>query len=418
MLRPSLLKAVGAVSIWAAASSSLMVGKLVSSDVLVMGNYHGYISPDVASELHDKYGFKVDYFEHDHIVKEKFDKGIYDMAVVSTSVLSEIRSSNSVHKLDWSKFTSTSTSTSKEDLFTDLVKEMSKESLLDYGIPYFVQKLGFYYTGPKITSLSGSVSFSTLIQAISHDKRFKSDGKTPKLGLIDDPRTVLSLSRRVKGHDDINPSDHEYLSSEDILNDYKALISLGLNSSQLGSNFLFINPDSSKMVDALSNGDIKGAFMYNGDGLFAANGGNLNAEVKAEEFHEVEISDNIYFLDFVVLSPHLKGEKLEKAYNLAKELLFLKAEHESNPFSKNNEEYGSMVVRNFDYVQYPPVLKKLHEKLDCYFSNESNLKDLKQKIIKTEKPTNKDIKKSFEAFLDSRRKSDMLIAYENFKLML
>nr|WP_052663358.1 spermidine/putrescine ABC transporter substrate-binding protein [Mycoplasma haemofelis] len=417
MLRPSLLKVVGAVSAWAAASSSLMVGKLVGSDVLVMGNYHGYISPEVVSELHGKYGFKVDYFEHDHIVKEKFNKGIYDMAVVSTSVLSEMKNSNSVLKLDWSKLTSTSTP-DKKDLFTDLVKEMVGNDLLDYGIPYFVQRLGFYYTGSKISSLEGSVSFSTLINIISHEERFRSDGKTPKLGLIDDPRTVLSLSRRVKGHDDINPSGHEYRGADDILNDYKVLISSGLNSSQLGNNFLFINPDSSKMVDALSNGDIKGAFMYNGDGLFAANGGNIKAEIKDGEFHEVEISDNIYFLDFVTLSPHLKEKKLEKAYSLAKDLLFLTNTNESDPLKKSGEEYEEMVVRNFDYVQYPPVLKKLNEKLDNYFQGEAKLKELKQKIIKTEKPQNKDIKKSFETFFDSRRKSDMLIAYENFKLLL
>ncbi|OAL10236.1 spermidine/putrescine ABC transporter substrate-binding protein [Candidatus Mycoplasma haematobovis] len=440
-------KLVAGLSVWVTASSGLLLGKAGSSNDLVFGNYSDYISSDVAQELRKKYKLRVDLFDYDHLVKERFQKGIYDIAVVSTSVLSELKSSGVAMKLDWSILlkeednvggsgnTSSEQKTSKDavGLFTDIVQYMSKD-LLDYGIPYFVQKLGFYYRGEKIKDLQEPVTFKTLIEKISNDNRFHSKNGKAQLGLIDDPRTVLSLARKVKGHEDVNPSDNEYKTSDSILNDYKTLITSGLSRNKLGENFLYMTPDSGPLVDALSSGDIQGAFMYNGDGLFAAEGGNAELDMEGDKFHYVKLSENIFFLDFLTFSAKMTEHKKTNAYKMAKELLFITNKNKDNPFKEKSKlssesegddgkEYEEMAVRNFNDVLYTPTLKSVYEKLkNCYFKDEDEKKSInattKHEILKVEKSENHSIDKEFEKQLDAQKKSDMLIAYSNFKLLV
>ncbi|OAL10239.1 hypothetical protein A6V39_02230 [Candidatus Mycoplasma haematobovis] len=451
-------KLVAGLSVWVTASSGLLLGKAGSSNDLVFGNYSDYISSDVAQELRKKYKLRVDLFDYDHLVKERFQKGIYDIAITSTSVLSELKSSGAALKLDWSKLlTKENDSTSSIDnntpktvedarkLFTEIVQDMSQD-LLEYGIPYFIQKLGFYYRGNEIENLKKDqpVTFKKLIEVISSDNRFHSKDGKPKLGLIDDPRTVLSLARKVGNKQDVNPSKEEYKNSQLILDDYRQLINAGLDKNKLGENFLYMTPDSGPLVDALSSGDIKGAFMYNGDGLFAASGGNASKEINANDFHYVELSENIFFLDFLTLSANMSDSKKEKAYGLAKDLLFLKNDKEdvlrkqnkkskgenglSNSVaaaedSEDDEEspYEEMVVRNFDEVQYTPTLKSVYDKLEEYFKDEKDelIKGTtKHEIIKVEKPKTGTLSQEYERQLDSRQKNDMLIAYSNFKLLV
>ncbi|OAL10235.1 hypothetical protein A6V39_02210 [Candidatus Mycoplasma haematobovis] len=449
---------------WVTAASGLLIGKSSNSNDLVFGNYSDYISSDVAQKLREKYQLRVDLFDYDHLVKERFQKGIYDIAITSTSVLSELKSSGVAMKLDWSKLLGDETISQGNEvnngqqlnkpkktiedaraLFTDIVKDMSHD-LLEYGIPYFVQKLGFYYRGEKIKDLQEPVTFKTLIEKISNDNRFHSKNGKPQLGLIDDPRTVLSLARKVGNKQDVNPNEDEYKNSESILNDYKKLISAGLDKKVMGDNFLYMTPDSGPMVDALSNKDIQGAFMYNGDGLFAANGGNAELKIKETDFHHVELSENIFFLDFLTFSNKMSEEKKDKAYKLAKDLLFLKDEVK-NPFRKEGEDsgdvdsvvssvgseeeegdkpYEEIVAQNFDEVQYTPTLEKVYSALNKYFKDDSDDSDdeelvkesTKHEIIKVDKPANGKLSQDYERQLDSQQKSDMLIAYSNFKLLI
>ncbi|OAL10240.1 hypothetical protein A6V39_02235 [Candidatus Mycoplasma haematobovis] len=464
-------KLVIGISAWATAASGLLIGRSWSSNDIVFGNYSDYISSDVAQELREKYQLRVDLFDYDHLVKERFQKGIYDMAIVSTSVLSELKSSNAAMKLDWSKLLKkedvtnsgngqldSNTALSKaRELFTDIVKDMSHD-LLEYGIPYFVQKLSFYYIGDPIEGLRDGqkVSFKDLVNKVSNEPRFKSQGGKPQLGLIDDPRTVLSFARKVAGKQDVNPKENDYPDSNSILKDYRSLIDNGLSRDKLGKDFLLMSPDSGTLVDALSGGDIKGAFMYNGDGLFAAYGGNAKKE--PEKFHTVELSENIFFLDFLTFSEKMPKHKLENAYKLAKDLLFITEANKENPFKRkggdgsskeeeNDEEdstdasnngedddeppYEEMAIRNFDEVGYTPTLKSVYEKLDKdYFDindepakpategTEKIKSKLKSKIIKVEKTVGGKLEHEYEKQISAQQKSDMLIAYSNFKLLI
>ncbi|OAL10237.1 spermidine/putrescine ABC transporter substrate-binding protein [Candidatus Mycoplasma haematobovis] len=421
---------------WVTAASGLLIGKSSNSNDLVFGNYSDYISSDVAQELREKYQLRVDLFDYDHLVKERFQKGIYDIAITSTSVLFELKSSNAVLKLDWSKLlgksneqTQNSESKTVEDarkLFTEIVRDMSHD-LLEYGIPYFVQKLSFYYTGKPIEALGKGkkVKFKDLVEIVSSDSRFHSKNGKAQLGLIDDPRTVLSLARKVVGKQDVNPKEHEYRTSQEILSDYRYLIDSGLNKDRMGENFLYMTPDSGPMVDALSGGDIKGAFMYNGDGLFASAGGNAKKKIKDGEFHTVELAENIFFLDFLTFSSKMSKEKQEKAYEMAKKLLFISDENKDDPFKEDeNEKYVEMMARNFDDVWYTPTLDSVYRKLEKYFEDEDeDAKGLvkgktKHEIIKVEKTEGGNLEHDYEKQLSSQKKSDMLIAYSNFKLLV
>ncbi|OAL10238.1 hypothetical protein A6V39_02225 [Candidatus Mycoplasma haematobovis] len=445
---------------WVAASSGLLLGKSSNSNDLVFGNYSDYISSNVAQELREKYQLRVDLFDYDHLVKERFQKGIYDIAITSTSVLSELKSSGAALKLDWSRLlgngtndgnvgrtesnvSETGNSKTVEDarkLFTEIVQDMSQD-LLEYGIPYFIQKLGFYYRGEEIAGLKDQqpVTFSKLIEEISKDDRFKSKDGKPKIGLIDDPRTVLSLARKVAGKQDVNPKESEYSSSEAILKDYRTLINKGLSIENLGNNFLLMSPDSGTLVDALSSKSIEGAFMYNGDGYFASEGGNAKEEINEKDFHYVNLSENIYFLDFLTFSSKMSPDKQEKAYGLAKKLIFIGNTEE--PFKKQAKQegeeeakYEEMAIRNFDYVGYTPTLQSVYGKLYKYLNDEDDTSETedtlsstedesvkwtkKHEILKVEKPKTGTLSQEYERQLDSQQKNDMLIAYSNFKLLV
>lgn len=157
------------------------------------------------------------------------------------------------------------------------------------------------------------------IEEISKHARFKSRRGSSKLGLIEDPRTVLSLARFSEDETSVNPG-YAYDRYDSIYKDYKKLLKK-LNRANMGRNFLYLDGTSSRLVDALVSGSINGAIMYNADCLYASYGGNLGEEHKPSQLHIVNISNDIYFLDFLVMSSRLSPDKEKRVYEFYQSIL-------------------------------------------------------------------------------------------------
>lgn len=146
-------------SAWVCAAGGLVSLKVAnySSDAIILGNYEDYMSPHMEEQMGEKYGIRMDYFTHDQAVGDRFRNGTYQMAVVSTSILEELIQSQLVKKLDWSRLVSDQTKNNPKELFTDVVKKIVEgngtDKFLDYGVPYFMNKLSFCYSGDAIPSL-------------------------------------------------------------------------------------------------------------------------------------------------------------------------------------------------------------------------------------------------------------------------
>ncbi|WP_369408484.1 spermidine/putrescine ABC transporter substrate-binding protein [Candidatus Mycoplasma haematohominis] len=397
---------------------------------------------------------------HDQVVHDRFSKGIYDMSVVSTSILEELMESDLVNEIDWKKLELLTRHTHNGDyknakdyekidngweaisLFSGIVRAIlqSNPNLIRYGIPYFMNKLSFCYRGTEIDGLKGKVTWKTLVEEISKDSRFYSKNGKSKLGLMDDPRTVLSLSRFVAGEKSVNPAPGLYRDHSSIYDTYTELLKY-LNKNKMGSNFLFLSPYSSALVDSLAYGDIKGAIMYNADCLYTSYGGNLGLNYVPHDLHLVDIETDIYFLDFIVISNKLSETKIEKVYEFYKKMLMnghnkgrkILSTNKQDSYDETSEEYLYEPTQNFDYVRYTPVLRNLHtHAARRYFNDDSEMgsitdskkqeemKQLRRRAMATPwvQSTSKDIKNLYESSFSSKTKSDMLIAFEKFKAHL
>lgn len=457
-------KTILGVVTWVSSLTGLAVTKYVNTpkDPIILGIYEDYMDPKLSIHAGNKYQIYSDYFIHDQVVQDRFKKGIYDVAVVSTSILEELINSKLARPIDWKDLNLNKWQSTKErkdnkaqeliekgedsiSLYTSVVRAIlnSKKKLINYGIPYFMNKLSFCYRGTPIEGLhQDPVTWKKLFEVITKEKRFRSKRGKSQLGLIEDQRTILSLARFVAGEKNVNPTfEKTHKNHQFISHTYNSLISSGFNSKQMGRNFLFLSPNSSALVDSLVDGDIQGSIMYNADCLYASYGGNVSDENPPKDLNLVKISNNIFFLDFLVISEKLSEKKRKKVYEFYKEVVMnghnvgKKILDKEDDAGDDDQEYKYKAARNFDYVRYTPVLRNLNRKVqEEYFCDDETLDGEeysahKDKIIKLRKEAAeiswqsqprfyKNIKNLYETAFSPKTKSDMLIAFEKFKIHL
>ena len=381
-----------------------------SKSDFVFGNYSSYMAPNVKKILSNKYGVSFDTYENSDAIAYNFKKNNMDLAVSTSYETSSLIKNNLLKKLDWPSIDkSINDSNDALKLFTPAVQNIltsvdynndgRNDNLLDYAIPYFVQDLVFIYRGEK-ANISDNASWIEVFEFIKNDKRFnpnRMNSNLPLLGIIDDSRTVFSLSKIVNKQKDINPTNNE--SIESLLSSYINLIPY---ISNFGPKSVLFS-DSNSLLNKIANNELNGAIIYNGDGIFSAFGGDDGISIDDDTFHAIKPTDTLVALDLVVINKKISNENLNKSYDIMNDLCL--------KFDSSIYE-DEISYLNFDYVNYTPALSSLYDfiKNGNYFNGPLKIKFLK--LFELNK--NNLVEKS----ITNLTKSNLLFAYVCFKQRL
>ncbi|AGX89286.1 hypothetical protein PRV_02800 [Mycoplasma parvum str. Indiana] len=354
-----------------------------SNNEIVLATYQSYISNELASEANSKFGVQTVYFENDRDILSGFKTGAYDLAIISSSTLEEAIEKKIVKPIDWAKFSSLNQDLKdklksfKENqnekiqgfnsLYSPIVNNFFKEKpqLSEYGLPYFLSYFTFAYKCkdcPKELDNS-SGNWGEQFQSIINQK--EKDNKSFKLGIIEDEVTILSLSKLSSKEYKDKKSWKDNQNSKDFFSQYKELSKLGLRSKNRDSS-IFMNSDSALMSEMFIKDQLQGVFMYNGDALYSYKELKNNNEERAKDFRLLNISPSLWLLDQIAISYKINGEKEEKIYRFLDKLLFSGAINNKNKEietqkTESNNIKNSWAWRNFEFLQYTPVLKEMQE---------------------------------------------------------
>lgn len=263
---------------------------------------------------------------------------------------------------------------------------------MDYGIPYFLQDFIFAYRGEQIPEISNASTWAEAIDLISTNDRFKPKNNKPNLMAIDDARTMFSIPSLISTNN-VNPKNNESIGS---LSDKYYKLSSKINN--LGNNVMKLNTDANAVLNDLATNSVNGAFLFNGDALYASYGGDDGVSIDEQDFHIVKPSDTLVALDLFVFNKNMKSDKLDKAYKVVNELCL--------SFDTSDPE-NSLIYENFDYVNYTCTLKSLN---DYVKSNYFDL-SIQEEIYDIATPT----VDSLEISIDNLTKSNLSFAWINFK---
>ncbi len=397
-------------------ASLIAVSLTVGKRDFVLANYQSYMSPTVQKELKNKYGVSFDSFENVEGAKKLITSNSADIVNTTTYEVVNWSKEGIIQKLDWTKFNLPGITTAQDalSLFTPSVQAILQaydlngngvmhevdDNLLNYGIPYFLQDLVFAYRGNEIPELSGNVTWKQTIDAIVKDERFHSTNQPHLIGL-DDPRTIYSIPKAMQDND-INPP--QGASASDLIDTYTILRN---ELNQLGHLPIKLNSDSVTVLNSVADGkDIKGGFMFNGDAIYAASGGDNGVIDPNVGFHIVKPTDNAVALDMMVLNKNLGGDNLNKAYDLLKDL--------SLTFDNANPEQ-SITYQNFDNVNYTTPLKDLYDYIissDYFESDETKTNAFEIDV------SSSNVLHKVELPIDDLTKSNFSFAWIDFKAHL
>ncbi|GAA5414650.1 hypothetical protein [Ureaplasma ceti] len=320
-------------------------------------------------------------------------------------------------------------------------------NLLEYSIPYFLQDFVFAYRGPKIKSLNSDSSFYDIFKYIT-DSKIKNNrflGGNSKVMMVKDARTewdVAKLIREVKNNVpdeqiNINPGwgyNSSYNANEPIsktnerwINHHGWTMKKGVQAKRndapdinwlikqyetisnfykgLNPNTITLNTNSSPILNKLASNQIKGAFLYNGDAVYSAAGGDNASNTPnlpefgkdcnpQNEFHFIMPKQNFLAMDGITIDSYTQGQQLQKVYQIAYDVSLsglptYKVNSKGQPVGKNgqvlteaeqknpanyvvenksymamgdedkdgNYTFGSM--QNFDFVNYTPCYQNL-----------------------------------------------------------
>lgn len=414
-----------------------------SNDKIIFANYQSYMSVEIQNQFEKKYNTKFLSYGTNEEIESKF-KNFYDIAIPSVYEQIELIKKGYLLKLDWNVFDITVNGTKitnglqardTDGLFTNSIRTAitltdknyqqegiisSSESILDYGIPYFLQKFIFAYKGSEIPSLSQTKSWEEILNDINSnnpiDDRFKPN-KERKIGVIDDVRSVYGLSNLIfTNNQSVNPSD-KITSINDFENVYKTF------SDNFYKGYTYFNSDSNQIITGLANhypNGLSSAIAYNGDVLYAATGGGIYDEVDPNNFHITNLDKSLIALDMVVINKKNQNQtnKLNQIYQMIRELVLSgTSDNDGEIYSldeSGNYIYNSM--NNFDFVNYTSPLYKINEYVENgnYFSySNQQLNQLCKKIYQINIDENSF--NLFEKNISDLSKSNMQYAYYRIK---
>ncbi len=354
---------------------------------IVIANFESYMAEGLIHNVEEEFDHQTQflYYGTNEEIDRKFPMN-YDVATPSSYQAINMLNNGWLKKLDWSKFglhdpdhpeIAITNGHEALSLFTEPVQQIitewsvglkiaDDENLLDYCIPYFLQTWVFAYKGNKINGLENNTSWSRTLSYISNksdqgDERFKKPGV--KLACVDDNRSVYGISHLIQDErkhpnnpDAWTLNPEAGASSDDYINTYNNL------KNSFNQNSFWLNSDSGSVLNSFSdpNGNI-GAFAYNGDILYAAQGADTyDVDYDVGNMQCVTPDKTLFALDMMVVNEKEQGEKLDKIYDILKYMLLDHVdsyEDIKDVDEKDNYKYGPMY--NFEFIQYTDVFKTI-----------------------------------------------------------
>ncbi|MDE6472991.1 MAG: hypothetical protein K2K73_01090 [Ureaplasma sp.] len=411
--------------------TSMMLTSCSTANHFVFGNFQSYMSPNVKNSL-DKQLKNVNWqsFASNNEIPTYLTNKTINASVASNNMIVKLKDYSMIEKIDWSLFNLIKTSNPNnpddyelvknsndlEGVVTDLTfkvategfKEFGIDNLLDYCFPYFLQNFVFVYRGKEIPELSGdNVTFTDIFRIINKDPRFLSNQAKPNVLMVKDSRTIYGLSQILADEQKIlngenievninpdvgliNDSSKESKSIEDLISDYR-----NVKNAITDKNLkIGLNSDSNVLINKIVLNEVQGAFMYNGDAVFAGLGGDYGGSYynnqyvdypDIDNFHVVVPKNTLIALDGIVLNKENNQTQKEESLKIAYDLTISGANIEkfnewNTPLDFTNEEieqldprnlnildkndddsYTYLVTENFDYINYTPTLQKLYD---------------------------------------------------------
>lgn len=347
--------------------NSFIVTSCFQSSTIVYGNYESYMSPDIAKKVAKDHGVTFDVYGTDDNVASDFKNNIYDIGTVSAAVLVEMQKKGLLKKIDWNKLKELKKRKSEDEVkneedpcnwFTDAIKKISNSyeiDILEYGVPYFVQSFVFAYWSKE--SLPDEIqTWEEILNWIKNNSSGFFEGRQ-RLICVEDPRSLFSVSDLIyhsSDRSDNNATDKEKNGCvQDVLRKYNSVFSsftklLSRKALNWSRNVALMNSDGTIVANELASHGAAGGFMFNGDALLAAHGGEYyesDSPLPGVNFYVIHPNPTPITLDMIVINENSSKEKMERIYKT----IFDIAIDKENAFD------------NFDEVQYTSPLVSVNE---------------------------------------------------------
>lgn len=363
---------------------------LVGKNQFVFGNFQSYMAPSVMNNIQNKYDVNWQYYGTNAEIPTYIKNKTLNAAVATNNMIAQLALQKEIQPINWAEFHLWNTKENKpvegywdlkgivSDVIWNLCQQVADEinlpgldghqpNLLEYCVPYFLQDFVFAYRGTEIPQLQENSSFYQIFNYITgknnngiEDKNDELNnrflGSNSKVMMIKDARTVYDVSKLIEADKNNVPSEKinvnpgwtdnlnntgkpgsDYIMNTNNLNgsDAPSISDLVENYDivsnyykGLNPNTITLNTDSSIVLNKLANNEIKGAFLYNGDAIYSASGGdnasnspnlpNFNPNYKGpNEFHVVIPKNNFLAMDGIVFNSSISGNILKKAYDIA-----------------------------------------------------------------------------------------------------
>ncbi|WP_052663042.1 hypothetical protein [Mycoplasmoides pirum] len=380
---------------------------------LIFANFESYMSEDLKSRLKNEFNeLKFDFYTSNENMITNFKNGTYTIGNASTYAVIELIKQEELEPIDWSKFNLKKPITNEPinnendalSLFIEPVRKILTgfdeiPNLLKYCIPYFFQNYLFAYRGQKILDFENpNITWENILDIIgSKPNVFNS----ARMGGVEDERTLFSVSNLVNSNNqNVNPIN---LSLKPSIDEYKNVykqLSNGnrINTRTLGKNPIpiFLNSDSSVILNKLATNSLNGAMMFNGDAIFAAQGGEdaLDKLPSSQDFHFVSPIDTPLALDCLVINKKNvvnNDQRMQTTYKILNQTALEGSDsNDPNDFEKLNSDnlffYGPML--NFSFVQYVSPLKIISGQSNDISDNDKDLNNIDKNIINSVVYTN------------------------------
>lgn len=425
----------------------------------VFGNFQSYISDDVKAELGSEYDINWQYYGSNSEIPTFIQNGTIDAAVATNDMIAKLLIDDQIQPIPWDEFDLTKSDGTKINSYRDLQgfvtdttwkigEEFAKAinlrdssnpneigNLLEYCVPYFMQTFTFAYRGSKIpeSDIGTNPSYKDIFSYISKSDYFNS--KLSAVMMIDDSsRSIYDVARIVGGATDINPEtgrltmERTYSPAVSISEISKTYDNIA-NYYEVGTNTISFNTDPSIILNKLALNQTYGAFLYNGDSIYAAMGGDNpedspglpNFEGEGD-FHVIVPTDNFIAMDGIVLNKKMSSAKREKAISIIKDLCLSGLNYGENIGEMDEDgNYVYTSADNFAYVNYTPCYEALYEYVtstssEGYFPinyDDPNLVDTLIKLISIS--SDKVSQNNIELPLNDTSNSNIDLAYLEFK---
>lgn len=418
------------------------------NDVIVFANFESYMNPKLKESIRKDFtNIRFDYYTSNENMISNFKNGSYTIGVPSTYCVIDLIKQEQLLPINWKLFELINPKTRKlienaDDalsLFTKPVqnilqsyKNIGIENLLEYCVPYFLQNFIFAYRGNEIRFNNKNISWLNILENISNNSiRFNNN----RLGSIEDERTLFSVANILvdESVDNIDVNNSFLINEKPQISDYVTIYenwskSNRINKETLNNNPqpIFLNSDSSIILNKLAENTLQGAFLFNGDAIFAAQGGEIKSTISTQNFHFVVPEFTPISLDAMVINKsnvENDAQRINDIHQIIKKIGLEGSDCTNLNLlqQKNNQsdyKYGPMI--NFSYLQYTSPLQIIDNvvKNDDYFEKQIEDKNLAKKIKNVydiKLPTTISINKLVELPINTWQRQTMINAYFRFK---